>query len=174
MCVFQVCTGDQQMSADQYRACIRSRALNEASHAQLGFLAFREDVISNNKLQNAQHVKTNQNKKQNQNNNQNSKHKNGVIVSNHKKSIVNNVKNSHLTRSDNNKNNDYDKIYKNFNNDVSNMDNNQNNDNNNLKPGDTTMFNSELMKTKNRSLKQNWLRSVKMCIRDSQRIAKHQ
>lgn len=52
----QVCTEDQQMSADQYRACIRSRALNEASHAQLGFLAFREDIT--HKRDKPTHVKT--------------------------------------------------------------------------------------------------------------------
>lgn len=158
----KVCTGDQQMSADQYRACIRSRALNEASHAQLGFLAFRDDIVINHKQQNVQHIKTTQNKKPNQNNNQNtlknSKHKNFVIVNNsNKKSIVNNVvKNSHLTSDDINQNNYYDKNNKNFDNDISN-----NNNNNNLKGGDPTMINSDLLKTKNRSLKQNWLRSVK-------------
>ncbi|CRL08458.1 CLUMA_CG021338, isoform A [Clunio marinus] len=55
----KVCSGTQngqKLSADQYRACIRSRALNEASHPQLGFLAFHDDLMMANQTETSQNI----------------------------------------------------------------------------------------------------------------------
>ena len=40
---------DPKLPYDQHKGCIRSKALNEASHPQLGMLAFKEEIAANRK-----------------------------------------------------------------------------------------------------------------------------
>lgn len=77
----KVCSGSQngqKLSADQYRACIRSRALNEASHPQLGFLAFHDELMLNNQTEFNQNVNSTSNNSTINNNSLNNNNNNSI------------------------------------------------------------------------------------------------
>ena len=50
-------TCDLNLSAEQYRGCVRSKALNEASHSQLGMLAFKEEINIHKALKDSKEIR---------------------------------------------------------------------------------------------------------------------
>ncbi len=56
---------DPALPWEQYRGCIRSKALNEASHPQLGMLAFKDEVDIHRSLSAKQQLKKESRQKQN-------------------------------------------------------------------------------------------------------------